>query len=92
MRIRPPTAQGGWNLATIDGDVNAVTDLGRLAIAEMNSWGMTVDCSHCSKQTTLDAAALATPIHANHATGEALTPNLRNKTDEELMAIAALGA
>ena len=73
-----------------EGDANGVTDLGRLAIAEMNALGMVIDCSHCSKQTTLDAAALSTkPILANHANAEALTPNTRNKTDEELMAIAA---
>ncbi len=75
-----------------EGDENGVTDLGRSAIAEMNALGIVVDCSHCNKQTTLDAAAISTkPILANHANAEALTPHRRNKTDEELMAIAATG-
>lgn len=75
-----------------EGDERGVTDLGRFAIAEMNRLGMVVDVSHCNRQTTLDAAALSTkPILANHANAEVLTPHDRNKTDEELMAIAATG-
>ena len=77
-----------------EGEENGVTDLGRRAIAEMNRLGMVVDCSHCNRQTTLDAAAMSTkPILANHANAKALTddPYDRNKTDEELMAIAATG-
>ena len=50
--------------------------------------GIVVDVSHCSKQTTLDAAVLSTkPIIATHA--NALTPESRNMDDEELLAIAA---
>lgn len=77
-----------------EGEERGVTDLGRVAIAEMNQLGMVVDCSHCNRQTTLDAAAMSTkPILANHANAKALTddPYDRNKTDEELMAIAATG-
>ena len=75
-----------------EGDEMGVTDLGRAAIAEMNAIGMIVDVSHCSRQTTLDAAALSTkPIIATHVNAEALTPHSRNKDDEELLAIAATG-
>ena len=77
-----------------EGDERGLTDLGRLAIAEMNQLGMIVDCSHCNRQTTLDAASASTkPILANHANAKALTddPYDRNKTDEELIAIAASG-
>ena len=75
-----------------EGDEKGVTDLGRAAIAEMNAIGMIVDCSHCSRQTTLDAAALSTkPIIATHANAEALTPHHRNKDDDELRAIAGTG-
>ena len=77
-----------------EGEEMGVTDLGRRAIVEMNRLGMVVDCSHCNRQTTLDAAAMSTkPILANHANAKALTddPYDRNKTDEELMAIAATG-
>ena len=52
--------------------------------------GIVVDVSHCSKQTTLDAAVLSTkPIIATHANAKALTPESRNMDDEELLAIAA---
>ena len=72
-----------------EGDEKGVTDLGRAAIAEMNAIGMIVDCSHCSRQTTLDAASLSTkPIIATHANAEALTSVRRNKDDDELRAIA----
>ena len=75
-----------------EGDEKGVTDLGRAAIAEMNAIGMIVDCSHCSRQTTLDAASLSTkPIIATHANAEALTPVRRNKDDDELRAIADTG-
>ena len=75
-----------------EGDEKGLTDLGRTIIAEMNKLGMIVDCSHCTRQTTLDAAAASTkPIIANHANAEALTPHRRNKDDDELRAIAATG-
>ena len=71
-------------------DIKTAQDAGK--IAEMNAIGMVVDVSHCSKQTTLDAAALSTePIIATHVNAEALTPRSRNKDDEELLAIAATG-
>ena len=75
-----------------EGEEKGVTDLGRAAIAEMNAIGMIVDCSHCSRQTTLDAASLSTkPVIATHANADALTPTPRNKDDEELLAIAGTG-
>ena len=75
-----------------EGEEKGLTDLGRSAIAEMNAIGMVVDVSHSSKQTVLDAAAASTkPIIATHANAEALTPVSRNKTDEELLAIAGTG-
>ena len=75
-----------------EGDERGITELGRTAIAEMNTLGMVVDVSHCSRRTTLDAAALSTkPIVVTHANAEALTPHGRNKDDEELLAIAAGG-
>ena len=85
-----PTSDFGYG--SREGDEMGVTDLGRAAIAEMNAIGMIVDVSHCSRQTTLDAAALSTkPIIATHVNAEALTPHSRNKDDEELLAIAATG-
>ncbi len=75
-----------------EGEERGLTDLGRAAVAEMNALGMIVDCSHCSRRTTVEAAALSTkPILANHANAETLTPDSRNKDDEELLAIARTG-
>ena len=75
-----------------EGDERGLTELGRAAIAEMNAMGMIVDCSHCTKQTTLESAVLSTkPVVLTHANAEALTPQHRNKDDEELRAIAATG-
>ncbi len=72
-----------------EGDEKGLTKLGRAAIAEMNNLGMMVDCSHCTKQTTLEAARLSTkPVLLTHANAETLTPHRRNKDDEELLAIA----
>ena len=75
-----------------EGEEKGLTALGSAAIAEMNAMGMIVDVSHCSRQTTLDAAAAsAKPIIANHVNAETLTPVTRNKDDEELIAIAETG-
>ena len=64
----------------------------RAAIREMNALGMIVDCSHCVRRTTLEAASLSTqPVLTNHANAEALTPHRRNKDDEELLAVARTG-
>ena len=75
-----------------EGNERGLTELGRAAIREMNAIGMIVDCSHCTRRTTLDAASLSSqPILTNHANAEALTPHRRNKDDEELLAIARTG-
>ena len=75
-----------------EGNDRGLTELGRAAIAEMNAMGMIVDCSHCTKQTTLESAALSTkPVVLTHANAEALTPHRRNKDDQELRAIAYTG-
>jgi membrane dipeptidase len=53
---------------------------------------MVVDISHCGKQTTLDVTDVSShPVTANHANAWRLSRNSRNKSDEELKAIAATG-
>ena len=89
---RPDAHTPDERLGYGSGEEKGLTDLGRAAIAEMNTMGMIIDCSHCSRQTTLDAAAVSTkPIIANHANAEVLTQHRRNKDDDELRAIAATG-
>jgi microsomal dipeptidase-like Zn-dependent dipeptidase len=77
---------------TSEGDDKGLTDLGKKVVKKMNSLGMIIDVAHSNRQTTLDAAALSTfPIIATHANAESLTPINRNKSDEELVAIADTG-
>ena len=77
---------------TGEGDTIGLTDLGISVVKQMNKLGMIIDVAHSNRQTTLDAAALSTsPIIASHANAEALTPIARNKSDEELRAIADSG-
>jgi len=69
-----------------------LTDAGRRAIAAMNRVGMVVDLSHSGDRTTLEAIELSTsaPV-VTHANSRALHPSPRNKTDEQLRALAARG-
>lgn len=69
-----------------------LSELGKRVVRELNRLRMIVDVSHSGRRTTLDAAATSSqPITANHVNVEALTPHSRNKSDEELKAIAATG-
>lgn len=69
-----------------------VTDLGKAVIEVLNQHHMVVDVSHCSPRSVFDAVRLSQdPITANHSNAYALTPHRRNKTDEELLAIAETG-
>lgn len=88
----PNTRPGNRLAGGCDEPEQGLTDLGRRAIAELNRLGIVIDVSHCSKKTTLQAAALSThPITANHTNARALTDHPRNKDDEELRAIAETG-
>ena len=74
------------------GDDLGLTPLGNRVVRELNRLRMIVDVSHSGRRTTLDAAAASShPITANHVNVEALTPHARNKSDEELKAVAATG-
>lgn len=66
--------------------------LGENVVAAMNTLGMIVDLSHCSDRTTLSAIQLSKkPCAITHAGCRALHPTLRNKTDEEIKALADKG-
>lgn len=66
--------------------------LGRQAIEEMNRLGMVIDLSHCGDRTTLESIeASAHPVLITHANARAMHPSPRNKTDEQLKALAARG-
>lgn len=73
-------------------EADGLTPLGREVVVELNRLGIVVDVSHCNRQTTLDTvAASKTPVVSSHAGCTALVDTKRNKTDEEIRAIAKSG-
>jgi len=69
-----------------------ITAFGRKVVKELNRLKMVVDVSHCGKRTTLDATEVSChPVTSNHSNAEALSAHPRNKSDEELLAIARTG-
>jgi membrane dipeptidase len=69
-----------------------LTALGREAVREMNRLGIAVDLSHANPATTADVlAASAAPPVMTHAGCAAVHAHPRNKTDEQLRALAAKG-
>lgn len=73
-------------------DNQPLTALGHGVLKECEQTGMLVDVSHCGKRTTLDILEKSSqPVTANHVNAERLTPIQRNKSDEELKAVAATG-
>ncbi|MGH8266596.1 MAG: dipeptidase, partial [Steroidobacteraceae bacterium] len=73
-------------------DGGGLTPLGREALGEMNRLGVAVDLSHANAPTTADALSLsAKPPIMTHAGCAAVHPHPRNKTDEQLQALAARG-
>lgn len=66
-----------------------LTPFGRESIARMNALGMIVDVAHAGKQTTLDACRHSkSPVIASHAGAEEVFAHARNKSDDELRALA----
>jgi membrane dipeptidase len=69
-----------------------VSDFGARFVRRMNELGIIVDTAHSGRQTTLDACAISDkPVIASHTGAAGLRAHDRNKTDEELRAIAASG-
>lgn len=94
VRIIQPT----YNLRNLLGDGCLEPDgaglsrAGQEAIGRMNALGILVDLSHCGRRTTRDAlAASASPVAFTHTGCAAVADHPRNKTDEELRALAGKG-
>jgi membrane dipeptidase len=69
-----------------------LTDLGREAVARMNAQGVVLDLSHSNSATTAAAIEASTkPVCITHAGCAGVHAHPRNKTDEQLRAIAAKG-
>jgi len=64
---------------------NGLSDMGKLAIAEMNRLGIMVDISHPSKEAMKQMVRLSrVPIIASHSAARALSDVSRNLDDEQL--------
>lgn len=65
---------------------------GITAIERMNELGILVDLSHCGRQTAADAIRVSKkPVAFTHTGCQALSDHPRNRTDEELKAVADKG-
>jgi membrane dipeptidase len=66
-----------------------LTSLGKEAVKKMNAVGITIDLSHANASTTTDAlAASSKPVIMSHAGCAAIHSHPRNKTDDQLRALA----
>jgi membrane dipeptidase len=84
---RSPFAAG-----VMEPEGGGLTPLGQEAVREMNRLGIVVDLSHANAATTADALSLsARPPLMTHAGCAAVHAHPRNKTDEQLRALAAKG-
>jgi membrane dipeptidase len=73
-------------------NAGGLTALGREAVREMNRLGIAVDVSHANPATTADVLAVSSaPPVMTHAGCAAVHAHPRNKTDEQLRALAAKG-
>lgn len=71
---------------------SGLSDFGRDVIDEMNALGILVDLSHVGAQTSADAIAHSKkPVAYTHCAPAAFLDHPRNKTDEQLRAIAESG-
>ena len=69
-----------------------ITKFGRKVIDEMNRVGVLIDVSHCGDQTVMDAIKYSQdPIAITHANPRAKVDEIRNKTDEQMLALAEKG-
>jgi membrane dipeptidase len=65
---------------------------GREVVAECNELGILVDLSHVGQKSTLDAiAASEKPVVFSHANSKTINPVIRNKSDDQIRALAEAG-
>jgi membrane dipeptidase len=84
-----PSPFGGGVMSPAD---STLTELGRQAVARMNAQGVALDLSHANPATTSAAIEASTkPVLITHAGCAAIHNNPRNKTDDQLRAIANKG-
>ncbi len=71
---------------------SGLSEFGKRVIERMNRVGITVDISHSSEQSTLDAMRLSSqPIIASHSSCKSLCDHPRNLSDDTIKRLAASG-
>jgi membrane dipeptidase len=71
---------------------SGLTALGVSAVEKMNAIGVAIDVSHANPKTTADVISRSKrPVLITHAGCAAIYEHPRNKTDEQLRAIANKG-
>jgi membrane dipeptidase len=69
-----------------------LSEFGMAVVEEMNRLGILIDLSHVGRRTSMDAIELSRqPVAITHANPRNLCEHPRNKSDEELRAVAARG-
>ncbi|WP_313791612.1 dipeptidase [Flagellimonas spongiicola] len=71
---------------------NGLSDIGKVAVIEMNRLGIMVDVSHLSKASMMQILDISkAPIIASHSSARALCDHSRNLDDEQLLALKQNG-
>ncbi len=71
-------------------EVEGLTGFGRELVAELNRFGVAVDCAHVNTPGTLEICKLSSaPVFCTHTGVKAVREHARNITDAEIDAIAA---
>src|SRR5437879_7348294 len=69
-----------------------LSDFGAAVVRRLNELQVLIDLSHCGRRTTLDAVEISScPVACTHTAARRLRDIPRNKTDEEVRAVAAGG-
>ena len=73
-------------------DKCGLTDFGKLAVAEMEKYGIVIDISHSSDELFYDVVNQTNkPFIATHSDSRTITQNPRNLTDEQIKIITQRG-
>lgn len=76
----------------LSNDKCGLTDFGKLAVAEMEKYGIVVDVSHASDELFYDVVNHTNkPFIATHSNSRTITQNPRNLTDEQIKIIIQRG-
>jgi membrane dipeptidase len=76
----------------LERNATGLSEFGVAVVQEMNRLGILIDLSHVGHRTSMEAIEMsAKPVAITHANPRSLCEHPRNKTDEELRAVAAKG-